>query len=277
MKVFYTPKMVADSASFSPSAAKPKLVVESWLAHGFAIEVIEPRPVTPEQLYRAHRRDYVDGILSCRLANGFGNRSKAVAASLIYTSGAMLEAAKAAMLTGGFACAPVSGFHHACWSTGGGFCTFNGLMVTALEVLEAGAAKTIGILDCDQHYGNGTDDIINHLGEAGRIVHFTTGKSHFEPVAFLKTFADRIKNLYAACDVLLYQAGADPHINDPLGGWMTTAQLHERDRIVFETARAMKLPVAWNLAGGYQRDEKGHIGAVLEIHDNTMRAGLSAD
>jgi hypothetical protein len=35
----------------------------------------------------------------------------------------------------------------------------------------------------------------------------------------------------ADCDVLLYQAGADPHINDPLGGWLTTAQLRERDRI----------------------------------------------
>jgi acetoin utilization deacetylase AcuC-like enzyme len=35
----------------------------------------------------------------------------------------------------------------------------------------------------------------------------------------------------ADCEVLLYQAGADPHINDPLGGWLTTAQLRERDRI----------------------------------------------
>ncbi|MDD5581335.1 MAG: hypothetical protein PHY16_18960 [Methylobacter sp.] len=269
--------MVADSESFSPSAAKPKLVVESWLAHGLAVEVIEPSPVTPEQLYRAHHRDYVDGVLSCRLANGFGNRSQAVADSLIYTSGAMLAAAREAIMTSGFACAPVSGFHHACWNKGGGFCTFNGLMVTALDLLEAGTAKKVGILDCDNHYGNGTDNIINHLGEAGRLVHFTTGKSNFEPVAFLKTFADRIKNLYAVCDILLYQAGADPHINDPLGGWMTTAQLQERDRIVFETAQEMKLPVAWNLAGGYQRDEKGHIGAVLEIHDNTLRACLAGD
>ncbi len=274
MKVFYTQKMVADSESFSPSASKPELVVKSWLAHGFPIEVIEPSPVTPEQLYRAHKRNYVDGILSCRMPNGFGNRSKAVANSLIYTSGAMLDAARDAILTGGFACAPVSGFHHAGWAHGGGFCTFNGLMVTALDLLDSGAARTVGILDCDNHYGNGTDDIIEHLGEAGRMVHFTTGKSHFEPVSFLKTLADRIRNMYAACDVLLYQAGADPHINDPLGGWMTTGQLHERDIIVFETAREMNLPVAWNLAGGYQRDAKGHIGAVLEIHDNTMRACL---
>jgi hypothetical protein len=36
----------------------------------------------------------------------------------------------------------------------------------------------------------------------------------------------------------------------------------------------MKLPVAWNLAGGYQRDENGEILPVLQIHDNTMKACL---
>jgi acetoin utilization deacetylase AcuC-like enzyme len=275
MKVFYTQKMVADSESFSPSASKPELVVKSWLTHGFAIEVIEPSPVTPEQLYRAHHRNYVDGILSCRMPNGFGNRSKAVANSLIYTSGAMLDAAKDAILTGSLTCAPVSGFHHACWDHGGGFCTFNGLMVATLDLLDSGVAKTVGILDCDNHYGNGTDAIINSLGDNGRIVHFSTGKSHFEPVSFLKTLSDRIRNLYSACDVLLYQAGADQHINDPLGGWMSTAQLHKRDIIVFETARELNLPVAWNLAGGYQRDANGQILPVLKIHDNTMKACLS--
>jgi hypothetical protein len=57
---------------------------------------------------------------------------------------------------------------------------------------------------------------------------------------------------FADCDVLLYQAGADPHIDDPLGGWLTDAQLAQRDRLVFETCRELGLPVAWNLAGGYQ-------------------------
>ncbi|MEI6269080.1 MAG: hypothetical protein WCP01_09395, partial [Methylococcaceae bacterium] len=73
----------------------------------------------------------------------------------------------------------------------------------------------------------------------------------------------------------LYQAGADPHIDDPLGGWMTTLQLYQRDMIVFKTAREMNLPVAWNLAGGYQRDENGELLPVLQIHDNTMKACLS--
>jgi hypothetical protein len=53
---------------------------------------------------------------------------------------------------------------------------------------------------------------------------------------------------------------------------MTTEQLERRDRIVFEVAARIGLPVAWNLAGGYQRDEHGGFPAVLEIHRNTMAA-----
>ncbi len=68
------------------------------------------------------------------------------------------------------------------------------------------------------------------------------------------------------CDVILYQAGADPHIDDPLGGWLTLAQLRERDRIVFEQARHYGVPIAWNLAGGYQNP----LRKVLDIHDNTL-------
>ena len=55
---------------------------------------------------------------------------------------------------------------------------------------------------------------------------------------------------------------------------MTTEQLRRRDEIVFSTAQALRLPVVWDLAGGYQRDADGGISAVLEIHRNTMRACL---
>ena len=51
--VYYTPKMVADSECFSPSAAKPIKVVESWQRQ-FPIEVCEPTPVTRDQLALAH-------------------------------------------------------------------------------------------------------------------------------------------------------------------------------------------------------------------------------
>lgn len=248
-----------------------------WQDRRFRIEVIEPIPATREQFTQAHASDFVDDVLELRRNNGFGNRSADVAASLPYTSGAMLSAARAALANRRVAVAPVSGFHHACYDTGGGYCTFNGLMVTACSLHAEGLVSRIGILDFDQHYGNGTDDIIETL-KIDWVEHITAGAHWHQPSEarrFLNAIPDMVAQM-SGCDVILYQAGADPHIDDPLGGWLTTEQLFERDRRVFAAAIEWKVPVAWNLAGGYQRTADGGIEPVLEIHRNTMRACVEA-
>lgn len=145
-------------------------------------------------------------------------------------------------------------------------------MVTAMSLLKDGFAKKVGILDADQHYGDGTFEIIERLGVHAQVPHVTFGRKYSEvsqAVSFLQELPGVVRS-FRGCDVLLYQAGADPHINDPLGGWLNTAQLRERDRRVFATCREIGLPVVWNLAGGYQRDMFGEIRPVLDIHDNTM-------
>jgi hypothetical protein len=40
--VFYTPLMAAENDSFSPSAAKPRAAVESWLKLNMPVHVIAP-------------------------------------------------------------------------------------------------------------------------------------------------------------------------------------------------------------------------------------------
>ena len=265
--VFYTPLMAAEASSFSPSAAKPRAVVASWRKLDVLLNVMVPEPASVQDLARAHLPAFVDAVLSYRSDNGFGNRSKAVAASLPYTSGAMLAAAREAMRNGCVAVAPCSGFHHAAYANAGSFCTFNGLMVTAMALHASGDAKRVGILDFHQHYGDGTDNIIDRL-HIDWINHYSAGE-HYGFATEAKRFLSSIPGLVAAmkeCDVILYQAGADPHIDDPLGGWLTTEQLYERDLLVFQAAVALKIPVAWNLAGGYQTP----LRKVLKIHDNTM-------
>lgn len=270
--VFYTPLMVADSRSTSPSAAKPKAVVASWAAK-FPIEVIAPEPVTRAQLALAHDPAFVESILAGKLANGFGNTSAEVAAALPYTSGAMLAAARHVLAKGGAAAAPCSGFHHAGYRKAEGFCTFNGLMVTAL-VLHAEGVERVGILDLDMHYGNGTDDIRHRTDSMGWVKHFTAGRTYVFPEqaeSLLRAALPEALASMRGCDLVLYQAGADPHIDDPHGGLMTTEQLRRRDALVFDTLATMGVPVAWNLAGGYQVERDGSIPKVLAIHDNTMR------
>jgi acetoin utilization deacetylase AcuC-like enzyme len=144
-------------------------------------------------------------------------------------------------------------------------------MVTA-AVLHAEGAQRIGILDCDHHYGNGTEAIIKQVGARSWVHHITVGESFHSPAQAgqLPRELERWLASLADCDVVLYQAGADPHIDDPLGGWLTTKQLRARDAHVFAGLAALRVPVAWNLAGGYQRDAHGGISKVLEIHDNTL-------
>ena len=47
--VFYTPKMVANFSSFSPSAGKPARVVGAWQRLGLPIEIIDFEPVSADQ------------------------------------------------------------------------------------------------------------------------------------------------------------------------------------------------------------------------------------
>ena len=145
-------------------------------------------------------------------------------------------------------------------------------MVTAFALRAEGLAKRVGILDFDMHYGDGTDELLERFGAATWIEHFTAGEDYLYPHhanEYLERIPGRIANM-RECDVILYQAGADPHIDDPLGGFLTTAQLRERDRLVFETSNKLGVPIAWNLAESYQMDNSGGIQAILDIHNNTM-------
>lgn len=266
--VFFCEEMVANAESFSPSAGKPALAVAAWQAEGLPINLRTPLPASRDDLVRVHDEKFVDGVLSCAVANGFGNRRKEVAASLPWTSGAMLSAAYDAVRTGSVACAPVSGFHHAGFAQGHGFCTFNGLMVTAGKLLTSRVVGRVLILDCDMHYGDGTDDILGTL-DYPDITHHTFGEffhSRYEGEDYLEKLKEVVKD-FGEHDLILYQAGADVHVDDPLGGVLTTEQMTQRDRIVFEAAFTADVPVVWNLAGGYQTP----IENVLALHINTMR------
>ena len=274
LAVFYDERQVAElPGNLSPSSGTPKHVVADWQACGAPIGIHPVTPVTRNDLVRAHAPEFVDEILSCQRENGFGNRSAEVAAALPFTSGSLLGAARHA-LAHGVACSPTSGFHHAMHDEAMGFCTFNGLMVAAHALQADGAARTIGILDLDVHYGNGTDDIIRRT-QFQPVVHYTLGAGRRSTPDRMMRGLPGVCELFAECDIVLYQAGADLWAHDPLCDPMyglSLEQLAERDRIVFEWAARSGVPIAWNLAGGYSRDDTGSIEPVLRIHRQTVVA-----
>lgn len=241
------------------------------------VQKVSAPPVTAQDLYRVHSRSYVNGVLSGRFADGFGNESAEIAKSFLHTSGMMVEGVRLAV-KGLSSCVPVSGFHHACWADGGGFCTFNGLALAAMAATDMGLRP--GICDLDMHYGNGTVDVFKKTGYD--CPHFTYGGSEYarcgnDPdkaaVRFLKYLPGLLDRLFEDCTVLLYQAGADPHVDDPLGGQLTTGQMLRRDRIVFDFCCRKGIPVVWDLAGGYQTPTH----KVVDLHVTTFRQWVAAN
>lgn len=277
MKVFYDQRQsVAYNDSFSPSAGKPEKALAAWQAI-VPVEIMPVTPVTAEELQLVHDKQYVEDVLACKINNGFNNKLKTIADSLLWTNGSFVSAAFYAVKHKESVVSPTSGFHHAEYHQGMGFCTFNGLMLAAVLLKNKGLVNKVAIADIDMHYGNGTDHIIGVLDQQGVepfVSHYTFG-GHLDtcPIGNMKDFADkimtmlpdRINQILEGADVLFYQAGADPHVDDPYGGALSTAQLKERDRIVFTAAKEHNVPVVWNLAGGYQPQ----ISKVLEIHNNT--------
>ena len=273
ISVFYDERMVADSGGYSPSARKPEDVVRDWGRNSLPVSREAFKPLSIGDMACAHSLSLVRDVLALRRDNGHGNSNADVAATFPWTTGSHLAASLHA-LDAGVACSPTSGFHHAHYSFPQGFCTFNGLMISAVKLLESGKAKRIGIVDYDEHYGNGTDDIVGKLGLESSIGHINAN-SYANGDEFIGAIHGDMDSM-GDVDLVMYQAGADQHIDDPLGGLLTTEQMRERDRLVFQWCKERSVPVVFNLAGGYQREADGSIPVVLEIHRNTMLECISA-
>ena len=277
--VFYSPEMSVDSGGYSPSASKPQQVVADWDDAGIAIDIRTFIPANADELSQVHDRDHVLSVLEGTTQNGHGNRIPEVPQSCLWTVGSFVAAAKEVASNGRVACSPTSGFHHAGYDYCCAFCTFNGLMVAVHKMMTDDVAAAI--LDCDRHYGDGTQDIIERLSFEDRVPHWTYGRE--VPSGYFRTdFEEQIRHFIqsfaartpASRRILFYQAGADVHVNDPLGPGkrqgMTDDDMRERDRLVFTACRDLSIPVVWNLAGGYQRDRHGGISRVLNLHRATM-------
>lgn len=278
--IFYDPRQnVAGLDSFSKSAGKPSRFVkfmQSIDSNAYGNDLGAVEPLTREDLCQVHAQSYVDGVFAGTEYNGFDNKDLRVPESCLWTAGSLLAASRWALRYPAIpACSPTSGFHHANYKFGGGYCTFNGIMAVVAKLLSANPYLKIGILDCDMHYGDGTADILERKPQPN-VMHRTAGKfflgddvgsESLEFFSWLNYSIDELNNF--GCDLVIYQAGADQHVDDPLGGILSTYEMAKRDRMVFRGVRA---GIAWNLAGGYQVGKTEDVIAdpVIQLHWNTL-------
>jgi acetoin utilization deacetylase AcuC-like enzyme len=261
---------------------------------------VRPEPIAREALLRVHTPAYVEAVRSGEpRALAESQRfpwSPLLWPSVLLTNGAALAAAERA-LDDGVAAAVASGFHHSHADHGEGFCTFNGLVVAAEALRAAGRVAKVAVLDLDLHYGNGTASLCgarpwlfncsiygndysqNTAHRDVSTLHHADGPNH---VSFALPNGSGRAEMLAALergmaallgwgrpDLVLYQAGADPFKEDPYSPLdLDAGDLRERDRVVFDWAKAHGLPLAWVLAGGYTRD----VSKVVGIHLGTFDA-----
>ena len=147
----------------------------------------------------------------------------------------------------------------------------------------------VAIIDLDVHQGNGTAAIFKN--DASVFTLSLHGDKNFpfrkEPSDLDVPLADGVSDeayleaLDAALeqlnkvftpDLLIYLAGADPHEGDRLGRLkLTHAGMLKRDQRVFEYSRALSVPLAISMAGGYGHD----IETTVAVHRQTVLEALS--
>lgn len=269
---------------------KYRLVYENLLAMGARREdFLRPRPASAEDLLLVHTPDYlrrlVSGDLSPAEVQALEIRysPQVVRFAQLSVGGTILAARQA--LESGLAVHVGGGFHHAFPDHGEGFCLLNDVAVAARRVIEDGKAGRVMVIDADVHQGNGTAAALGDRPNiftmsihqmdiypetkplSGLDIGLWSGDGDAEYLGQLRAHIPKIYKEFRP-DLIIYLAGADPYERDQLGGLLLTkAGLKERDKVVIESARRMKIAVAVVLGGGYAAD----IEDTVDIHLNTIR------
>ncbi|MGB3135971.1 MAG: histone deacetylase [Nodosilinea sp.] len=169
----------------------------------------------------------------------------------------------------GLACNTAGGTHHAFPDYGSGFCIFNDLAIATRVLQKQGRVHRVLILDLDVHQGDGTAWIFREDPNVFTFSmhchdNFPARKQvsdldvplalGMEDDAYLTCLARYLPNVLAQArpDLVLYDAGADPHRDDVLGKLaLTNTGIYERDRFVLDCCTRGGYPVACVIGGGY--------------------------
>jgi acetoin utilization deacetylase AcuC-like enzyme len=267
VKVFYD-RAYCDTSVAWETTRKADVVAAS-LKDGAVdgVQLVSPHPATLHELRETISDEYLDALqtgMPWHLAqsNSIGWDEKLLDA-VCASNGGVRDAALDALVNRRNAGSLSSGLHHARAGRGSGYCTVNGLVVAARAVIAAGAQRAL-ILDLDAHCGGGTASSLADLPACEQLdVSVNSFDSYSEVDRAKLVLADGRDYLSVverelsavtdpgSIDVLLYNAGMDPH--ERAGGvpGVATSTLQRREEMVFQWAAAHGIPVAWVLAGGY--------------------------
>ena len=239
-------------------------------------QVTRPQRASKERLLRAHSLSYVDKIYEENLSdNDLKKINLPWSTQLRNRSFLAIEgtyqAAKLA-LNYGIACHVGGGTHHAHHDYGFGFCVFNDLAYTALNLIEEDHVKSVLILDADVHQGDGTIDICqSHPSIYTCSIHsesnfpfekkqgwldmsIPAGSNDDHYLTQINQILKEIDNRISP-DIVLYDAGIDIFKEDGLGNLNISRKgIIQRDQIILEYFKNKRIPVTTVIGGGYSID-----------------------
>jgi acetoin utilization deacetylase AcuC-like enzyme len=251
------------------------------------------------ELARVHAADYIERVVTGALdlneqrEIGFPWSPEMVERAR-RSVGATIAACHAARQDG-FAANLAGGTHHSYGSHGAGFCVFNDAAVAAralqAEARARGEPKPhIAIIDLDVHQGNGTAAIFQNDSSVFTLsLHGTSNYPFSKEIgdldvalpdrcgdnAYMEALAQALSIMFERFEpaMLIYLAGADPHVDDRLGRLALSVNgLARRDSLVFSAAAERNLPIAITMAGGYGHD----INVTVDIHLQTVQLAAVA-
>ena len=256
--------------------SKYALLLTELAASQQAVEPLDPQPMPPEWLHEVHDSAYVDAVLAACVPPEIERRiglpvTAAVARRTRLVAGGTYGAGLHA-LARGWAANGAGGSHHAGPDGGAGYCVTNDLAIAANRLVREGRARTILIVDCDVHQGDGTarimagrDDIITLSIHAEKNFPVRKARSHVDiglpdgtgDADYLAALEPALAALLARHRpaLVLHQAGVDPHVDDRLGRLaLTDAGLAAREALVARAVARRGAALAVTLGGGYAAD-----------------------
>ena len=264
-----------------------QLLQEQGLAR--AEQFAEPLPAPRRWLELVHEPRYHQAFARGELTHaeqrriGLPATTPLVQRTWLAVGGTVLTARLA--LERGLACHLAGGTHHAFPDHGSGFCIFNDCAVAARVLLTEGLVQQLMVIDLDVHQGDATAAI---FAEKPRVFTFSAHcQSNFplrkqssnvdlplddglEDDDYLVAIGDLIPNLLDQVrpDLVLYNAGVDPHRHDRLGRLnLSNEGLLNRDRLVLDACLRRSIPVATVIGGGYD-----DLMPLVERHSLVFRA-----
>lgn len=202
-----------------------------------------------------------------------------LAESIIYHSGGTYLACKLALdhqcciFSGG-------GYHHAMSFGPRGFCLINDIVIAIRKLQTEKKIKTAWVIDVDAHKGDGTAELTQndetiitlsiHMKDGWPLNQGPVNSPWFIPsnldIAIsshdANTYNEQLvnglnllKEKYAGPDLVIVNQGTDPYEKDTLPSTsllnLTLEQLKERDTIVYNFFKKLKIPQVYVLSGGY--------------------------